>query len=127
MNNAPTPCPRSLRSGALPAALLMLALGCSAGSLQAQTNASTTAPRPETDQAAPSPSGPRYERIVIEDGGSRVDELRVGGAVQRVTVQPKFDVPSYEIVQSNKITSRPTGRDGAPPTHQQRVWNVLGF
>lgn len=69
----------------------------------------------------------RIERIHIEDGGSRVDELRYGGVVERIVVQPKFDVPAYEILPNDKVTSRPRGRDGAPPTHSQRVWNVLGF
>ncbi|MGY8904252.1 MAG: hypothetical protein ACKVIH_06865 [Burkholderiales bacterium] len=69
----------------------------------------------------------RIERIRIEDGGSRVDELRYGGVVERIVVQPKFDVPAYEILPNDKVTSRPRGRDGAPPTHAQRVWNVLGF
>lgn len=69
----------------------------------------------------------RIERIRIEDGGSRVDELRYGGVTERIVVQPKFDVPAYEILPNDKVTSRPRGRDGAPPTHSQRVWNVLGF
>ena len=53
----------------------------------------------------------KIERIHVEDNGSKVDELRVGGQTQQIVVQPKARVPAYEI--------RP--RDG------QRVWNVLGF
>lgn len=67
------------------------------------------------------------QRIRIEDEGSRIDELRYGGVIERIVVQPKFDVPAYEILPNDKVTSRPRGRDGAPPTHPQRVWNVLGF
>lgn len=69
----------------------------------------------------------RIERSRIEDEGSRIDELRYGGSVQQILVQPKFAVPAYEILPYDKIRNRPTGRDGAPPTHPQRVWNVLGF
>ena len=53
----------------------------------------------------------KIERIHVEDSGSKVDELRVGGQTQQIVVQPKSRVPAYEI--------RP--KDG------QRVWNVLGF
>jgi hypothetical protein len=69
----------------------------------------------------------RIERSRIEDEGSRIDELRYGGSVQQILVQPKFAVPAYEIQTFDAIRNRPTGRDGAPPTHPQRVWNVLGF
>ncbi|MGB6116083.1 MAG: hypothetical protein WBF97_13480, partial [Comamonas sp.] len=57
--------------------------------------------------------GQRIERIVVEDAGSRVDELRVGGETKSITVQPKVggDVPSYQV--------RPS--DGA------RVWNLGRF
>jgi hypothetical protein len=53
----------------------------------------------------------KIERIRLEDSGSRIDELRVGGETQSITVTPKAKVPAYQI--------RP--KDG------QRVWNVLGF
>jgi len=53
----------------------------------------------------------KIERIVVEDAGSRVDELRVGGQTQTITVQPKTEVPAYEI----------------KPTSGARVWNLLRF
>ena len=53
----------------------------------------------------------KIERIHVEDSGSKVDELRVGGQTQQIVVQPKARVPAYEI--------RP--KDG------QRVWNVLSY
>ncbi|MCE1249163.1 MAG: hypothetical protein LWW82_00340, partial [Comamonadaceae bacterium] len=34
-------------------------------------------------------SNQRAERIEVEDAGSRVDELRIGGQTQSITVQPK--------------------------------------
>ena len=57
--------------------------------------------------------GQRIERIVVEDAGSRVDELRVGGETKSITVQPKVggDLPAYQV--------RPS--DGA------RVWNLGRF
>ena len=53
----------------------------------------------------------KIERIRVEDSGARIDELRVGGQTQQITVTTKSKLPPYEI--------RP--KDGA------RVWNVLGF
>ena len=52
----------------------------------------------------------RIERVRIEDAGSRVDELRVGGETQNITVQPKTNAPEYQVQ-----------RDGS------RVWNVFRF
>ena len=39
----------------------------------------------------------RTERIHIEDAGSSIDELRVGGETRSITVQPKGDRPSYQV------------------------------
>ena len=40
----------------------------------------------------------RVERIVVEDAGSRVDELRVGGQTKSITVQPKVGTTTpYDI------------------------------
>jgi hypothetical protein len=53
----------------------------------------------------------KIERIVTEDAGSRIDELRVGGQTQSIVVQPKADVPAYEV----------------QPATGQRYWNVFRF
>ncbi|MDP2064623.1 MAG: hypothetical protein Q8K38_01460 [Burkholderiaceae bacterium] len=67
----------------------------------------------------------KIERIRIEDAGSRVDEVRVGGQTQSITVQPKVDVPPYEIVpQDGARGQRQTDGGGMPG---KRVWNVWGF
>ena len=65
----------------------------------AQTAAPAPAPQAAPAQAAEGEAGAtgaepgrlnqRVERIRIEDGGSRVDEVRVGGQTQSITVQPK--------------------------------------
>ena len=52
----------------------------------------------------------KVERIRHEDAGSVIDEVRYGGQTQSITVQPKANVPGYEI--------QPGGT---------RVWNVLRF
>ena len=68
------------------------------------------------------------QRIRTEDAGSRIDEVRVGGETQSITVQPKVGngVPAYEVKPSD------TARGAAPSTSKNdttgsRVWNVLKF
>ena len=53
----------------------------------------------------------RTERIRVEDADTRIDELRVGGETQAITVQPKSSMPAYQV---------------APKTGE-RSWKILGF
>jgi hypothetical protein len=70
----------------------------------------------------------KIERIQHEDAGSRVEELRVGGQTQSITVQPKADVPEYGISATDLARSRPADhRDGMSNATGQRFWNVLKF
>ena len=43
----------------------------------------------------------RTERIRIEDASTSIDELRVGGETRSITVQPKGDMPSYQVQPGN--------------------------
>ena len=118
------------------AAPLFLILSLAAGSVLAQT--SNTAPAEAT--AAPAPQGKqdnsaatgkhnqRIEHIRVEDGGSRVDETRVGGQTQSITVQPKVgSMPEYEV-QSNDGARAARNRDThSGDTTGTRVWNFLKF
>ena len=62
----------------------------------------------------------RIERIRVEDGGSRVDELRVGGETKSISVQPKVgNLPAYEV--------QPQNTEGADGTNGRRVWRALQF
>ena len=74
-----------------------------AGGQQLQNQEQTSAP-------ADGRKNQKVERITHEDSGSRIDELRYGGQTQSIVVQPKANVPAYEI--------QPSG---------VRVWNVLKF
>lgn len=68
----------------------------------------------------------RTERIRVEDGGSRIDELRVGGQTQNITVQPKVgSVPEYEVQSADGVRNR--SRSGAEATTGARVWNIKKF
>ena len=68
----------------------------------------------------------KIERIRTEDGGTRIDELRVGGETQKITVQPKTGGAAYEVKPSEGL------RGTAPAatsndTNGSRVWNVRKF
>lgn len=84
---------------------------------------------PAITQEAPVPSGrpdKAIQRIRTEDNGTRIDELRVGGETQEITVQPKTGGAAYEVKPA-------VGARGTPPpstnseTNGSRVWNVLKF
>ncbi len=116
------------------ATALLLAI-CAAASAQtaapapAPAPAPATAPAPDTPKAATSERPQKAtERIRTEDAGSRIDEVRVGGETQSITVQPKTgaDVPAYEVRPSdNTKGSAPSSASGG--TTGSRVWNVLKF
>lgn len=88
-----------------------------------------SAPPPDATQATPeSPRrNQKIEHIHVEDAGARVDEVRYGGQTQSITVQPKANVPSYEVLPNHGGRDRQgqseTGSGGNGP----RVWNVLKF
>ena len=114
-----------------PHTLLLLALATAPAFAQ---NNSQNAPQPATDQreqllnqeqSAPG-QNQRTERIRVEDEGSRVDELRIGGQTQSITVQPKVgDMPAYEVQPSDGVRNR--ARNGAESNTGSRVWNLMKF
>ena len=99
----------------------------------AQTAAPAPAPaaapvlQPGTNPTSRRPDA-AIQRIRTEDAGSRIDEVRVGGETQSITVQPKADVPAYEVLPSDATKGGGTGpsKSGAGATGS-RVWNVLKF
>jgi hypothetical protein len=65
---------------------------------------------------------------VIEDDGSKIDELRVRGQVQHVIVTPKVGPKkSYEIIVGRGGHEPVDGTGGANSAVGKRVWNVLAF
>lgn len=101
----------------LPTCALLVPL-CLAGACLAQSPAPAGTP----------PVEPRTERIRIEDSGSRIDELRIGGETRSITVQPKGGMPTYQVLPSSANRGPTAGeRAGTPGSGGTRVWNVLGF
>jgi hypothetical protein len=68
---------------------------------------------PVVGSAGPARAGiePKIERIQIEDSGTRIDELRVGGETKSIVVEPKGQLPAYKV----------------DPASGERSWKVLGF
>ena len=98
----------------------------------AQATAPESVPAtPRVEAAPPATSGrpdKAVQRIRIEDAGTRIDEVRVGGETQSITVQPKAGnkVPSYEV----KPADSSKGSAPSTPSNETvgpRVWNVLKF
>ena len=103
--------------------LMLLAplLACAAAAAQ-------TVPPPQAPAPAEGRKNQRIERIHHEDAGARIDELRYGGETQSIVVQPKADVPEYEIQPTDLARSRPADhRDGMSSATGQRVWNLFRF
>ena len=119
---------------------LLLALAC--GSALAQ-NSGQNAPQPNTGEREQLSNqeqkaegrrddgrrNQRVERIVVEDAGSRVDELRVGGQTQSITVQPKTGtpMPAYEVNSNDGARARPGTFNESDSVNAPRGWNLRKF
>ena len=95
-------------------------LVCLATPATAQTQSTLPAPTGRPDQT--------IQLIRTEDAGSRIDEVRVGGQTQSITVQPKVvdNLPAYEVKPLNSARG-PASPNPNSDTTGARVWNVLKF
>ena len=73
------------------------------------------------EQVAPG-ANQKIERIHIQDKGATVDELRVGGRTESISVKPSGNMPSYQVLPKDAKGSDADGANGGA-----RVWNVLKF
>ncbi|WBY02610.1 hypothetical protein PE066_03475 [Ramlibacter tataouinensis] len=85
-------------------------------------------PPPQQDPPLEGRRNQRVEHLTVEDGGSRIDEVRYAGQTQSITVQPKVgEVPAYEVMPAtpsrNRIADERQGTYGGG----QRFWNVFRF
>ena len=106
-----------------------LAQNTSQNPLQPNESGREQLSRPEqtgVPSKAPGRLNQTSERIRVEDKGSRIDELRVGGQTQSITVQPKVgNLPAYEVQPSDGVRNR--ARNGAETDTGTRVWNLKKF
>lgn len=80
-------------------------------------------PRPDAPSGNAATTERRVEHLQIDDDGAHIDELRVGGETQSVTVQPKGGMPQY-AVQPPSGARDTTGGGGATGTS---IWKIFGF
>ena len=111
--------------------LLTLPLAFPVAAFAQSTAPEAVPPTPRIEAAPPATSGrpgKAVQRIRIEDAGTRIDEVRVGGETQSITVQPKTGnkVPPYEVKPSDS-TKGSAPSTSSNETNGSRVWNVLKF
>jgi hypothetical protein len=114
--------------------LLLAALIACPGLVFAQTS-SQTSPRPASnglqtlqDQKQPaSPGGRHVERIRTEDARATIDETRVGGETQAITVQPTAKMPAYEVLPKDGSRSAAGNAESNAASQGPRVWKFLNF
>jgi hypothetical protein len=114
--------------------LALLALACAApAAVVFAQNPQPTAPAPAPAQPDPDKAAGRQnqtiERIHVEDGGATIDELRVGGQTQDITVKPKNNAPAYQVLPNTEERGRAQGQsDATAGDGGSRVWwNVFKF
>jgi hypothetical protein len=105
------------------AVVLTLAALAGAPSVRAQQAAAVPAA-----PAAKESNEPKVQNIVIEDGGSRIEELRVRGTTQRIVVKPKVGTTrSYEILPDDGSREMFDGANTSRGAAGKRVWHILSF
>ena len=110
----------------LVAALAALPLAAAMAQTPAPARNGASAAASEARPAGSGRSDKKIQRIRTEDAGTRIDELRVGGETEKITVQPKTGGAAYEVKPAE-------GARGTAPantstdTNGSRVWNVLKF
>lgn len=108
------------------AALAVLPLAAAVAQAQAPAQPASSAAAQEAS-AGPGRHNQTIKRTRIEDAGSRIDELRVGGQTEKITVQPKAEgVPPYEVKPAEGAHGTPPEATGGASAGS-RVWNVLKF
>src|SRR5216110_1619111 len=81
---------------------------------------------PVRAQDAQTPAEPVVKHTVIEDQGSRIEELRVRGQTQRITVTPKVGTKkSYEIITPDGSRDTTDSASATRGAAGKRVWHVL--
>ena len=71
---------------------------------------------------------PNVKYTVIDDDSTHIDELKVRGHTQRITVKPKIAaLRGYEIITGDGSRDLTDGANTSRGATGKRVWNVLSF
>jgi hypothetical protein len=86
-----------------------------------------TAPQDAAQSRAEGRRNQKIQNIHVEDNGAKVDEVRYGGQTQSITVQPKANVPAYEVLPNDGGRERQGQAETGSSGIGARVWNLLKF
>jgi hypothetical protein len=104
------------------------AAAANAASAPARAGAATPASTTTIEEIEVGRAGePNVKRTVIDDGRARIEELRVRGQLQKVTVAPKGGAPGYEILLGDGTHTMGDDPGTSRGSAGKRVWNVLRF
>jgi hypothetical protein len=83
---------------------------------------------PDPDKA-PSAKNQKIEHLHTQDNNASIDEVRVGGQAQSITVTPNNSkAPPYQVMPNDAQKSQGQGQPDSAPTGGDRVWwNVHKF
>lgn len=115
----------------LPRVLLVVACAAPVYAAHAQSAAQPAGAPPAAvqrdEQRAEGRKNQKIENIHVEDSGAAVDEVRYGGKTQSITVKPKANVPSYEVLPNDGGRERQGQGETSSGGNGARVWNVMKF
>jgi hypothetical protein len=86
----------------------------------------SAASAPATAEKEPRGGEPYVKRTVIDDGQTHIEELRVRGNLEKVTVKPK-NAPKYEVLTGEGLHQTVDDPAISRGSAGKRVWNVLRF
>ena len=79
-------------------------------------------------QSAANTGEPNVKHTVIDDDSTHIDELKVRGHTQRISVKPKIAaLRGYEIITGDGSRDLGDGANTSRGATGKRVWNVLSF
>lgn len=94
----------------------------------AGTRVASADPGGPSSSVGSTPGEPNVKYTIIEDEGSRIEETKVRGTTQRVTVTPKVGTGrSYEIIMGDGSRDLTFGANTSRGAAGQRVWNIFQF
>jgi hypothetical protein len=94
---------------------------------QAPADAQPAQPLPDPDKT-PGPRNQRIEHIHVQDNNATVDEVRVGGQTQSITVKPNSNAPAYNVMPNSPDRPSSQGQPDTSPNDTSRVWwNIFKF
>ena len=95
---------------------------------EAKANADSDAITAADRAAEKAANEPNVKRTVIDDSHAHIEELRVRGQLQKVTVDNKGRAPNYEVLTHDGARDIADGGIvGLGGAAGKRVWNVLRF